>query len=85
MKAKVIHLNAALGYYSATTEHNKIVFTVIEPATVKIGDILEGEVETRGIRLLRNTTQSIQLKVDIKELHRLGAPFKGHGGRTPKN
>jgi len=79
MKAKVSHLNASLGYYSATTERNKVVFTLIEPATVRIGDILEGNIENRGVHLLRNETRDVQLKVDIKDLYRLDAPFKGHG------
>jgi hypothetical protein len=79
MKAKVSHLNASLGYYSATTEGNKVVFTLVEPATVKVGDILEGDIENRGVRSLRNETRNLQLKVDIKELHSLNAPFKGHG------
>lgn len=79
MKAKVTHLNSTLGYYSATTDRNKVVFTLVEPAILKIGDILEGDVENRGIRLLHNETQNVPLKVDIKELHSLDAPFKGHG------
>jgi hypothetical protein len=79
MKAKVSHLNVSLGYYSATTERNKVVFTLVEPTTVKVGDILEGDIENRGVRLLQNKTRNVQLKVDIKELHSLDAPFKGHG------
>ncbi len=79
MKAKVSHLNASIGYYSATTEKNKVVFTLIEPTSVNIGDILEGDIENRGVRLIQNQTQNVQLKVDIKELHRLDAQFKGHG------
>ena len=79
MTAKVTHLNSSLGYYSATTERNKVVFTLVEPATVKIGDILKGDVENRGVRSLENETRNVQLKVDIKELHSLDAPFKGHG------
>lgn len=79
MKAKVTHLNAFLGYYTATTKRNKVVFTLLEPATVRIGDILEGDIENRGTRLLLNETQSVQFRVDVKELHSLDAPFKGHG------
>jgi hypothetical protein len=79
MKAKVSHLNASLGYYTATTERNKVVFALVEPMTVKIGDILEGDIENRGIRLLQNETRNVQFRVDIKELHSLDAPFKGHG------
>ena len=79
MKAKVTHLNSTLGYYSATTTHNKVIFTIVEPATLKIDDILEGDIENRGIRLLHNETQNVQLKVNIKELHALNASFKGHG------
>lgn len=79
MKAKVSHLNNSLGYYSATTDNNKVVFTLIESATVRVGDILEGDIESPGVRFLHNETRDVQLKVDIKELHSLGAPFKGHG------
>ena len=79
MKAKVSHLNTSLGYYSATTERNKVVFTLVEPTTVKVGDILDGDIENPGVRLLQNRTRNIQLKVDIKELHSLDTPFKGHG------
>lgn len=79
MKAKVTHLNSSLGYYSATTEHNKVFFTLVEPAPLKIGDILDGDIENRGVRSLLNETGNVQLKVDIKELHSLDAPFKGHG------
>lgn len=79
MKAKVSHLNASLGYYTATTERNKVVFTLVEPATVTIGDILDGDIENRGIRLLLNESRNVQFRVDIKEMHSLDAPFKGHG------
>jgi CxxC motif-containing protein len=79
MKAKVTHLNSKLGYYSATTDRNKVVFTLVEAAPVKVGDILEGDVENRGVQLVLNETQNIQIKVDIKELHSLAAPFRGHG------
>ena len=61
MKAEVIHFNSESGYYSATTEQNKVVFTLLEPAVLKIGDILEGGIESCGVRLLH--TECLQLKV----------------------
>jgi hypothetical protein len=79
MKAKVIHLNVSLGYYSATTEHNKVVFTLTEPGTLNIGDIIDGDIENRGVHWLLNETRNVRLKVDIKELHSLKVSFKGHG------
>jgi len=79
MKAKVIHLNSKLGYYSATTDRNKVVFTLIEPAAIEVGDILEGDVESRGVQLVLNENRNVQIKVDIKEIHSLASPFRGHG------
>lgn len=79
MKAKVTHLNSKLGYYSATTDRNKVVFSLVDTSTVKLGDILEGDIENYGIRLVINETQNVEIKVNIKELHSLNAPFRGHG------
>ncbi len=83
MKAKVTHFNSKLGYYSATTDRNKVVFTLVEPAVVKRDDILVGDVESRGVRWILNETQNTQLRVDIKELHDLDAPFHGHSSKEP--
>lgn len=78
MKAKVTHFNAKLGYYSATTDRKKVVFTLVRPVVVKLGDILIGDVESCGVRSVLNETQNAQLKVDVKELHGLDATFRGH-------
>ena len=79
MKAKVIHLNSSLGYYSAKTERNKLIFSLVDPAAVKVGDILDGDVENCGVRSVFNETRNIRISVDIKELHSLAEPFLGHG------
>jgi hypothetical protein len=37
-------LNAELGDYSAITENrNKVIFILVEPATLHLGDILDGD------------------------------------------
>jgi hypothetical protein len=79
MKAQVKHFNAELGYYSAITENrNKVVFILVEPATLHLGDILDRDIESSGNRTILNETQNTQLKVNVKELHNLDEPFRGH-------
>lgn len=78
MKAKVTHLNYSIGYYSAITERNKVVFTLVEPAAILVGDILEGDIENTGLRCVQNETRNTQIKIEVKELYGLNSPFKGH-------
>jgi len=79
MKARVTHLNYGTGYCSATTERSKIVFAVSNNAIIKVGDILEGDFESKGPLVVNNETQCLQLVVVISEVYNLDAPFSGHG------
>lgn len=79
MEATVTHLNPKLGYYSATTDRNKIVFTLPEPAVIKLGDILEGDVNSPGVRSMHNKTRDFQFNIDVQAIYKLSAPFIGHG------
>ena len=78
MKAVVTHLNAKLGYYSATTDRKKVVFVLVDQVPVRLGDLLEGNIELLGIQSVCNETQSVYLRIEIKNVHDLSAPFRGH-------
>lgn len=79
MKAVVTHLNAKLGYYSATTDRNKVVFVLVDQVSVRLGDILEGDTEMLGVRSVHNETQGVDVRIDIKNVYALSSPFQGHG------
>lgn len=85
MKATVTHFNVGLGYYSAVTENQiKAVFTLLEPCEIRLDDILFGELESSGIRVVANESRGSRFKIEIKEIHRVNTPFRGHGGKTLK-
>lgn len=80
MKARVIHFNEKQGYYSATTENRvKVVFNLFDSGELKLEDVLVGNFDSSGVQLVTNETRQTQLKIDIKEFHKIGAPFRGHG------
>jgi hypothetical protein len=79
MKAVVTHLNAKLGYYSATTDRKKVVFVLVDQVPVRLGDVLEGDLEMLGVQSVRNEAQAIDVRIDVKNIHDLSAPFRGHG------
>jgi hypothetical protein len=76
MRAEVILFDPARDYYWAVTERYTVLFNLSSPAVVRIGDVLEGQAELYGERVLLNVTRDGELAVFIRELHRLGRPFK---------
>jgi len=59
------------------------VFSLDDPSLVKLDDILDGDIENRGIRTVFNETRKVQVKLDVKEIHKLDEPFRGHSGKEP--
>jgi hypothetical protein len=75
MRAKIILFDSALDCYTAVTNQNAVVFSVLLPAVLRIGDVLEGDIELYGKKSLTNITRGSELLVFVRELHRLARPF----------
>lgn len=81
MNAQVTHLNVKLGYYSAVIENRlKAVFTVLKSGRINLNDVLVGALDAAGVHEVINKTSGERLTIEIKELHKVGSPFRAHSG-----
>jgi hypothetical protein len=85
MKAQITHYNSKQGYYSAVCESRiKAVFTLLEPGELRLDDVLNGNFDSLGVHTVANETDGNRLKIEVKEIYKIDAPFRGHSGNKPK-
>lgn len=75
MRAKIVQINESLGSYSAVTDTNKvIVFSLINEASLHIGDVILGDVPENGVNLFKLENSSYDVLAKIAGIHPAHGP-----------